>query len=227
MSISVEIKLNRPNKIYHENVSSSSLSDRPIELNKESFSLLQETISGLVQIHCPSESKHDGIAVSALGNVGLQMGSKSVGIIDAFSNSARPMQLLCSELQLAGAGKLPLGITELAFEFTLTPPKEPNRLYETYHGIFVNVNYLVKCDIKRSFLAKSIQKTQQFVIQYVPEKRAELKEVNFSISPDTLQKSVKERLSIPRFLITGRLDASEWCVTKPFTGHVRKLNETC
>lgn len=182
--------------------------------------MLQETISGLVQIHCPSESKHDGIIVSINGNVGLQMGSKSVGIIDAFSNSARPMQLLFSELQLSSSGKLPQGITELAFEFNLISPKEPNKLFETYHGIFVNISYMIKCDIKRSFLAKSIQKIQQFVIQYKAEKQNETKEIHFSISPETVQKNIKERISIPRFLITGRLDASDWCVTKPFTGNV-------
>lgn len=38
--------------------------------------------------------------------------------------------------------------------------------YETYHGVFVNINYVVKCELKRSFLAKSIQKSQQFVVQY-------------------------------------------------------------
>lgn len=148
------------------------------------------------------------------------MGSKSVGIIDAFSNSARPMQLLFSEQQLVAPGKLPQGVSELAFEFNLMPPREPHRLYETYHGIFVNINYMVKCDIKRSFLAKSIQKTQQFVVQYKPEKPLETKEINFSISPETVQKNVKERISIPRFLVTGRLDASDLCVTKPITGNV-------
>lgn len=181
---------------------------------------MQETVSGLIQIHCPSEIKHDGISATIDGTVNLLLGNKSVGIIEAFSNSVKPIQLLCVTIPLASAGKLPQGLSELAFEFPLTCTKEPKTLYETYHGIFVNINYLVKCDIKRSFLAKSIQKTQQFVIQYRPIKRNQLKDVNFSISPETLQKTAKERISMPRFLITGHLNATEWCVTKPFTGHV-------
>lgn len=71
------------------------------------------------------------------------------------------------------ATKLNAGLTEVKFEFRLKAAKEP-KLYETYHGVFVNINYLVKCELKRSFLAKSIQKSQQFVIQY---------KVNFTYLP--------------------------------------------
>lgn len=180
----------------------------------------QESISGLLQIHCPSETKHDGIVASIEGLVNLMLGSKSSGIFDQFSNSIKPFQLLNSTIQLAGAGKLPQGFSELAFEFPLTCVKEPKILYETYHGIFININYMIKCEIKRSFLAKSVQKSQQFVIQYKPKSKIPSNEVNFTISPETLQKTGKERITIPRFLITGHLDSIDCCITKPFTGHV-------
>lgn len=182
--------------------------------------MFQESISGLLQIHCPTESKHDGITVMLDGTVNLMMGTKSVGIFDTFSNTIKPLQLLNSTLQLAPAGKLLQGFNELAFEFPLKCIKEPKTLYETYHGIFINVNYMIKCDIKRSFLAKSVQKAQQFVIQYKPSDSIPASEVNFSISPETLQKTLKERIAIPRFLITGNLDTVNCCVTKPLTGSV-------
>lgn len=190
---------------------------------------LQESISGLLQIHCPTETKHDGIVVTIEGLVNLMLGNKSTGIFEPFSNSIKPFQLLNSCVQLAGAGKLPQGFSELAFEFPLQCIKEPKILYETYHGIFININYSIKCDIKRSFLAKSVQKTQQFVIQYRPKAKPAIGAgavaqecFNFTISPETLQKAAggKERIAIPRFLITGRLDWTECCITKPFTGHV-------
>lgn len=154
------------------------------------------------------------------GSVNLTLSNKSAGIFDQFSNSIKPFQLLNSSIQLAGPAKLPQGFSELAFEFPLTCSKESKILYETYHGIFVNINYMIKCDIKRSFLAKSVQKSQQFVIQYKPTALVAPSEVNFTISPETLQKSGKERISIPRFLITGYLDSVDCCITKPFTGHV-------
>lgn len=222
--MTAEIKLNRPNKIYFENVGRSVTFILFFFIGKF---VLQETVSGLVQIHCPTEAKHDGITATIDGTVNLLLGNKSVGIIEAFTNSVKPIQLLNVTLPLASAGKLPQGISEIAFEFPLACTKEPKKLYETYHGIFVNVNYVIKCDIKRSFLAKSIQKVQQFVIQYRPTKQSlPSKDVNFSISPETLQKTAKERISIPRFLITGHLDAVDCCITKPFTGHVSCIQDS-
>lgn len=166
------------------------------------------------------ETKHDGIIISIDGTVNLIIGNKSVGIFESFSNSIKPFQLLNNVIQLVGAGKLAQGFTELAFEFILTCVKEPKMLFETYHGVFININYMIKCDIKRSFLAKSVQRSQQFVIQYKPKPKVPANEVNFTISPETLQKTVKERIAIPRFLITGRLDSVDCCVTKALTGHV-------
>lgn len=185
--------------------------------------LLQESISGLLQIHCPTETKHDGIVVTIEGSVNLTLSGKSSGIFEGFSNSIRPFQLLNTTIQLAAAGKLAQGFSELAFEFPLTCVKEPKVLYETYHGVFISINYMIKCDIKRSFLAKSVQKTQQFVIQYKPKSKVQPTEVNFTISPETLQKTGKERITIPRFLITGHLDSTDCCITKPFVGHVNSI----
>lgn len=185
----------------------------------------QEPISGLLQIHCPTETKHDGILCTLDGTVNLTLSNKSVGIFEAFSNSVKPLQLINNTIQLAAPGKLTAGFSELAFEFSLICQKEPKILFETYHGIFININYTIKCDIKKSFLAKSIQKSQQFVIQYKPKPKVPANEVNFTISPETLQKAVRERIAIPRFLITGHLDSVDCCVTKPFTGHVSYNNK--
>uniref|UniRef100_A0A0K8TQF7 Vacuolar protein sorting-associated protein 26C n=1 Tax=Tabanus bromius TaxID=304241 RepID=A0A0K8TQF7_TABBR len=198
-SISLDIKLKKANKIYHEG----------------------EKLTGSVNVCCSSETKHEGIVMTLEGIVNLQLSNKNVGIFEAFYNSVKPIQLLNSTLELCPAGKLPSGCSEFAFEFPLQCLKEPKILYETYHGVFVNINYNLKCDLKRNFLNKSLQKSQQFCIQYKPAaESATGSEVNFSISPETLQKTAKERISIPRFLITGKLDQTECCITKPFTGHV-------
>ncbi|XP_037933863.1 vacuolar protein sorting-associated protein 26C [Teleopsis dalmanni] len=198
-AINFEIKLKRENKIYFEG----------------------EILSGCVQFNCPSEAKHDGVTLSLEGVVNLQLSTKNVGLFDAFYNSVKPITLLNNTLELAAPGKLAQGISEFHFEFPLTCNKEPRILYETYHGVFININYQLRCDVKRSFLAKSLQKTQQFCIQYKPT-ATDLKkssEVNFSVSPETLQKTAKERISIPRFLVTGKLDNTECCITEPLTGH--------
>ncbi|XP_005187083.2 vacuolar protein sorting-associated protein 26C [Musca domestica] len=198
-SINFEIKLKRENKVYYEN----------------------DVLVGCVQFSCPSEAKHDGIILSLEGIVNLQLSnSKSVGLLDAFSNSLKPITLLNSTIDLSAPGKLNAGISEFHFEFPLKCTKEPKVLYETYHGMFININYQLRCDVKRSFLAKSLQKTQQFCIQYKPdvEPVPPPKEVCFSISPESIQKNSKERITMPRFLITGKLEKTEFCITQPLRG---------
>ncbi|XP_055628099.1 vacuolar protein sorting-associated protein 26C [Toxorhynchites rutilus septentrionalis] len=197
MSINLDIRLRKANKIYYEG----------------------ETISGVIQIACSSEIKHDGVVLSLEGLVNLTISNKNVGIFEALYNSVKPITLLNQQVDLTPSGKLPAGMTQIPFELPLICAKEPKVLYETYHGVFVNITYMLKCEVKRSFLAKSVVKTQQFIIQYCPSSPPEKKtEVSFSISPETLQKTAKERISIPRFLITGVLDSTESCLTQPFTG---------
>lgn len=132
----------------------------------------------------------------------------------------QPIPLINASVELLPSnGKLAPGATEIPFEFELTT-KHPKQLYETYHGVFVSITYMLKCDLKRSFLAKDVQKTQQFIIQYRPTKKDKPVPVNFSISPESLQKVSKERIVIPRLLITGCLDSTDCCLTKPFTGFI-------
>lgn len=156
------------------------------------------------------------------GTVNLQMSNKNVGIFEAFYNSVKPIQLLTAQLELIPPGKLTQGVTEFEFEFPLNCIKEPRTLYETYHGVFVNILYMLKVEIRRNFLlSKTVTKQQQFIIQQKASSiRNTSKPVNFSISPETLQKTAKERISIPRFLFTGVLDSKECCITEPFTGHI-------
>lgn len=62
-------------------------------------------------------------------------------------------------------GKIPAGMTDIPFEFPLKP-RSGRSLYETYHGVFVNIQYLVKAELKRSFLSKDLLKTQEFIVEY-------------------------------------------------------------
>lgn len=90
-------------------------------------------------------------------------------------------------------------------------------LYETYHGVFVNISYSLQCDIKRSFLSKDIQKSQQFLVQY-RSRPAELpRPVDFVISPDSL---VTGGTGAPRFLSRGQFDSTRCSVAKPLTGYL-------
>ena len=60
---------------------------------------------------------------------------------------------------------LSVGVTDYPFYFELKPNLN-RQLYETYHGVSLAVQYLVKADVKRSFPQKSIHKSQEFVVNY-------------------------------------------------------------
>ncbi len=50
----------------------------------------------------------------------------------------QPIQLLNYIVSVAKPGKIPAGKTEIPFELPLKP-KVNKSLYETYHGVFVNI----------------------------------------------------------------------------------------
>ncbi|KAK2583883.1 hypothetical protein KPH14_001157 [Odynerus spinipes] len=144
MSINIDIKLKRASKIYREG----------------------EIVAGLILLQTNSDIKHDGIFLTMEGSVNLQLSSKNVGIFDAFYNSVKPIQLVQYTLDVSPPGKIPSSRIpfEIPFELPLKPRgKKP--LYETYHGVFVNIQYLIRCDIKRNFLAKDVSKSLEFIVE--------------------------------------------------------------
>lgn len=204
MALTVDIHLDRFSKVYHEG----------------------DVIRGAVHvINAGSDTKFDAITVTVDGSVTLQFGNRHAGPFDAFTNSAKTQSLLTANtVTVAAAGHLTAGLNAFPFECALTPQRDPSRLYETYHGVFVAINYAVRCELRPSgFMAKALTRTQTFCVQdpplpVLPAVRDT--EVNFSVSPETMARTAKERIAIPRFLVTGRLDRSEWCVTRPITGQL-------
>lgn len=118
--------------------------------------------------------------------------------------------------EVSGPGRLPAGCIQIPFELPLKP--RPNRnLYETYHGVFVNISYSLRCDIKRSFLSKDLQKTQQFLVQYRPKPKEPKRPVPFNITPASLASGAS---GAPDFILKGCLDSTKCNLESPFTGHV-------
>ncbi|XP_062516689.1 vacuolar protein sorting-associated protein 26C-like [Corticium candelabrum] len=194
----VQIRLKKANKVYREG----------------------DMLKGVVAITSKGDLQHQGITLFVEGSVSLQLSAKSVGLFEAFYNSLKPIQLLDSSLELVKPGKIPGG-TEIPFEFPLKP-KQGKSLYETYHGVFVNIQYLVRCEVRRSLLAKDLVKQQEFIVQYKDPSLSqglERKVVEFRVSPESLD-NVKERESVPRFLVTGHLDSASCVITEPLTGEL-------
>ncbi|KAK2823443.1 hypothetical protein Q7C36_020043 [Tachysurus vachellii] len=197
MSVTLDLRLKRANKVYHEG----------------------EVLAGVVVITSKEAVQHQGISLTMEGLVNLQLSSKSVGVFEAFYNSVKPIQLISSNIEVAKPGKVPGGKTEIPFEFPLQA-KGNKVLYETYHGVFVNIQYTLRCDMKRPLLAKDLSKTCEFMVHCQPQKsKVQLTPVDFTITPETLQ-NVREKSSLPKFLIRGHLDATNCVITHPLTGEL-------
>ncbi|XP_046873100.1 vacuolar protein sorting-associated protein 26C isoform X2 [Hypomesus transpacificus] len=194
MSASLDIRLKRANKVYYEG----------------------EVLAGVVVLVSKEAVQHQGISLTMEGLVNLQLSSKSVGVFEAFYNSVKPIQLITSNIEVVKPGKIPGGKTEIPFEFPLHT-KGNKVLYETYHGVFVNIQYTLRCDMKRSLLAKDLTKTCEFMVHCQPQKAKIVPTpVEFTITPETLL----NRSSLPMFLIRGNLDATNCVITQPLTGEL-------
>ncbi|XP_055938782.1 vacuolar protein sorting-associated protein 26C-like [Argiope bruennichi] len=197
MSVTLDIRLKRVNKIYHE----------------------EEIIIGYVVVESKSEVKHEGITLTMEGNVTMQLSAKNVGILEAFYSSAKPVLLTSSIIEIAKPGKLPPGRTEIPFEIPLKP-RTNRTLYETYHGVFISIQYYLKCEMKRSLLNKDLQKLLEFIMEYKSQKGdSKAVPVNFSITPESLQ-NVRYRKNMPNFVIKGRIDSTACNIMQPFTGEL-------
>ncbi|XP_008273099.2 vacuolar protein sorting-associated protein 26C isoform X3 [Oryctolagus cuniculus] len=116
MGTSLDIKIKRANKVYHAG----------------------EMLSGVVVVTSKDAVQHQGVTLTMEGAVNLQLSAKSVGVFEAFYNSVKPIQILTSTIEMVKPGKFPSGKTEIPFEFPLHV-KGGKVLYETYHGVFVNI----------------------------------------------------------------------------------------
>jgi len=151
------------------------------------------------------------------GAVTLQLSAKSVGLFEAFYNSLKPITMVDYSLTIEKSGKIEDGSTEIPFEFELKP-LEGQDLFETYHGVYVNVTYILKAELIRKFIGKNLIRTLEFIVELPPGPKIENKSETFTISPDSLEVSTKRLKGLPEFEITGTIEGTKCCITEPFEG---------
>lgn len=61
-------------------------------------------------------------------------------------------------------GKIPNGLTEIPFEIPLAACRN-RQIYETFHGVYVNIRYKLKGDIRRGFLGKNESTEIEFIVE--------------------------------------------------------------
>ncbi|CAF0782853.1 unnamed protein product [Didymodactylos carnosus] len=99
------------------------------------------------------------------GSVQLHLSGKNVGVFEALYNSTKPVSLTNYAVELCKPGQITTTKTEIPFELPLKS-KSNKPLYETYHGVFVNIQYFIRVDVKRTFLSKDMMKQIEFNVEY-------------------------------------------------------------
>jgi hypothetical protein len=185
-----------------------------------------ETVRGVLRINCSGKgASYNSIVLNVEGSVIFNVNVKNAGILDAIYGPQKPIHLIQLEINIAQAGKLHGGITEIPFEFLLQPTgKHP--LYESYKGVYINVLYKIHCTVSRGLFSMKLKATTDFTV-HVPgqsfEQELDLQQqpVPFSIQPQTLKNIKKDLIDlVPDFKVSGVLDSSICDITKPFTGNI-------
>jgi hypothetical protein len=182
-----------------------------------------DVIAGDIIINSSTPAVHNGIFLTLDGMVNINLSTKNVGVFEAFYNSAKPIQLINYSMEISKAGKFPANKTEIPFEIPLRTKSSSKHLYETYHGVFINIQYYIKVEMKRSFLNKDL--TKQIEINMITRPTSELAEkavdkpLDFIMTPETLS-NAKDKSKIPHFKVTGHIDSTVCCIQKPLSGYL-------
>jgi len=201
--MALEVKLSRLDRVY-----------RP-----------PDVVDGSVVVNSASSISHQGIRLTAVGTIMLQLSARQVGVFEALYTSVKPIQLLHKVVDIEAAGKIRPGKTEIPFHISLDPSKgalSPH-LYESFHGAYINIQYLITAEIMRGYLQRPLTATVEFMVEgkrdQVPRGRLEPTPVNFYITQDTQKHMIAPVLRSGGFKVTGWV-ATQCSLSEYVTGEV-------
>eukprot|EP01122_Echinamoeba_exundans_P017667 TRINITY_DN953_c0_g1_i2.p1 TRINITY_DN953_c0_g1~~TRINITY_DN953_c0_g1_i2.p1 ORF type:complete len:298 (-),score=56.73 TRINITY_DN953_c0_g1_i2:229-1122(-) len=180
-----------------------------------------DVVSGTIVVTTKGGMSHSGLVVQVVGRVTLQLSAKTVGLFEAFYNSLKPVTVIDYTLEIQKSGKFNDGTTELPFEFRLEP-LAGQQLYETYHGVYVNVQYTIQADLTRPFLGKNLQKLVEFIVETPSGEKIKPAAEKFLITPESLDaiKKAAAAKGVPNFRLRGQLDNTSCIMNQPFAGSI-------
>ncbi|CAM9092610.1 unnamed protein product [Ectocarpus fasciculatus] len=197
-SSSIEVKLKRIDRVYHPN----------------------DKVEGTVVVNAFKGWSHQGIKMNIDGNVLTNSVNTGIGIIDNLASTARPHPIMREEILIAPPGTLPHGVSEIPFQFALTGSAGQS-LLESYHGVFINVVYVIKVNCDRGVMKKDVAREIEFIIEVPMKKNMDQEPGDFEISPDVLENVGNlDPSSFPRFKIVGKVHRYNCPISQPFTGEI-------
>jgi len=187
-----------------------------------------EKVSGSVIISSRGSMSHSGIKLLVEATVSLTLSARSIGLFEAFYSSLKPISLINFEIEVSAGGKVNNGDTEFPFEFTLKHSEgaDFSNLFDTYHGVYVNVNYMITADMARGLMAKNLKKQKEFYVELshdlaTLQNESKSKPFEFKITPDSLQ-NVREssKRKIPEFEFEGFLSHLNCQIDQALSGEL-------
>ena len=172
---------------------------------------INDTFRGEILIKVHREDAplhHNGIALSAVGSVRLQLSEKDSSLLDQLFATVDPIEMMDACLELKPPGKLPIGTHAIPFAFALSPTvfhrstyydgyravsggSGSHKLCETFHGQNVQVVYGVEVEIMRPLLSGGSISTG--MCEFLVESRAEEEGVK------RVEQSMPRKFALERF----------------------------
>jgi len=180
-----------------------------------------DTVSGTINIHTTSSFAHAGISLEITGIVGLQLSAKSVGLFEAFYNSLKPVTMVDYKLPIEASGTVKEGPTDIPFEFILKP-LEGQELHESYHGVYINISYMLKATVIKYWGligSGKLEKSLEFVVEMPKSDIPKPQPEEFEITHQSIEIK-KKGLDLPEFRLTGKIDSIIMAISQPITGFI-------
>ena len=201
-SSSIEVRLKRTDRVYRPN----------------------ERVEGTVIVNAYKGWSHQGIKMNMDGSVLTNTVNTGIGIIDNLASSSRPVSILKEEIILSPPGSVPHGATEIPFQFALTG-SAGQPLIESYHGVYINIVYIIKVNCDRGVMKKDVTKEVEFIVEVPIKKALDQEPGEFTISPDVLENvGHADPHSFPKFKISGKVHRYNCQISMPFTGEIMVEN---
>ncbi|KAK6925304.1 Vacuolar protein sorting protein 26 related [Dillenia turbinata] len=199
--MSVELKLSRSNRVYRAT----------------------EPIEGKIIITSHSSISHYGIRLTIYGSVNLQVRGGSAGVIEAFYGVVKPITIVNRSLEIKPSGKITSGVTEIPFSVVLRQHGEENleKIYETFHGVNISIQYLVTAEIMRGYLHKVLTSTVEFIVENDNplDSPVSPETVIFYITQDTQRHPLLPEVKSGGFRVTGKI-STQCALSDPITGEL-------
>jgi len=190
MATILDIKLNRFDRVYRAG----------------------DTITGTVVVQDPKGFSFKQITLDLEGAIGLQLSAKSVGLFEAFYSSMKPVTIINKRTSLAQEGKCQRG--ESTFEFSIELATD-NQLHETYHGVYINIQYTLVVDVIMGALKQNMKKSIEFIVEAPESKSVPVNAAKLNIIPASVERVHKG--AIPDFRVCGKIDNLNCDLRKPLT----------